>query len=215
MSSQVVTERQPFPAGLRSSKELADTVLNNLSLNNDSLATPFALPPFSPTFANVAAFADLELKLQFELLREELYHKVCRVGNVPKPADEETNQKAEKHLQFQFLPHCYQPATQRLTLPSTQSVTNTPNRSQWSNYFVVLQTKSIVNGTMQDIAIAYCQQFRKNGVIFGWRLPTASITLRRGPSCLVVPWRREPFGRCISKRSKNWKRRRHNWKPLV
>ncbi|CAB9497551.1 Regulator of nonsense transcripts 1 [Seminavis robusta] len=156
----------PYPSDLSSSLDLVEVVLNHFSIAG--LQRPFQLPRFSPTFPSVAAFVELEVKVQLELMREEFHNKICHVINFPKP-EQEGIRKAEKHLKF-YLPYDCRAAAEsfHLTLPSSSSVEKVPPRSQWSNYFVVLQTQSQESNTneLQHVALAYCKQLRKDGVAF-------------------------------------------------
>lgn len=149
---------QPYPASLTSSKEIVDIALDSFCL--DLLAQPFELPKFTPKFENIAAFVNLDSKVQIELLREELHNKVCRVPKLPKEEDE--NLPAEKHCHFQ-LPHGH--TANELSIPSSQQVQKVPPRSQWANYFVVLQ-QQLNSHEMKNVALAYCTQFRRQGVVF-------------------------------------------------
>lgn len=134
--------------------------MENFSI--EMLGTPFQLPRFSKTLENIAAFVDLDTRVQLELLREDLNHKACRVLSTPKDAEGEL--PADKHCRFPMPALDHQ--TLQLTLPSTQNVHKVPARGQWANYFVVLQTQNPATRTMKHLALVLCSQFRKTGVIF-------------------------------------------------
>jgi len=85
-------EVRQFPPGRH--EDILEYVLTELEL--DILDTPFRLPRHDGSYASIAALVDQELKLQSELIREELCCKVHRSAEFPRQ-DTDT---PEKHLKF-------------------------------------------------------------------------------------------------------------------
>lgn len=164
---------QPFPPGRRH-EDLLEFFLSETSLH--TLDTPFELPPNDGSFSSISTFVDQELKLQSEIVREELSRKVHRVARLP------DTERREKHLSFS-LPHHYGEIT-----VATHAVNCFPPRSKFTNYFVVLQTEE--RGLMQNRTLACCTQYRKkDGVKFRLGRDAASnlSKLRSGELIYVRP----------------------------
>ena len=142
-------ETQPFPHEIadtvrRSSldeDELVQVVWSELELEN--LGRPFSLPlaPDDSGYASFGAFVEIEMKLQAEIMREDLNKKVERNSFPPKEATED-GRKAEKHLRFP-LPNHLDSTSQTLSF-DLNSVHREPSRGMFTNYVMVLQTKQHV-----------------------------------------------------------------------
>ena len=150
--------RRPFPPGRH--EDFLEFVLSEFRL--DSLDVPFQLPENDGSFESISAYVDQELKVQSEIMREELCR---RVHGVTRPLNTERS-PPEKHLSFP-MPRGISDWTELVV--GWPFVSREPVKGKFTNYFFLVQTKQSESEMMQNQTLAFCTYCRKvDGV--GFRL---------------------------------------------
>ena len=152
---------QPFPATISAKVETldeeedCDVIWSELELKK--LGRPFSLPSVGDgSFQSIKKFVETEIKLQVEIMRDDIHKKVSRVGNLPKEA-------TDQHLRFRLPSRI----SREISLPMT-TIHKEPSRVFFTNSVLVFQIKAPGNNnSMKDMCLAFCKYMRKNdGALF-------------------------------------------------
>jgi len=164
--NELIAEHQAFPNALSAAaqnpdaEKLAKVVWSELELKR--IRRPFDLPRATSSYDTLSHFIETEVRLQMEIMRSNIHHKVCMVGRLPRDATE--NRKAEKHLRI-ILPKKVTARTLSLNL---DKITREPLRGMFTNYVFLFQTRIAGGGdSIENLCLAFCTQMqKKNGANF-------------------------------------------------
>lgn len=163
--------------GMMNDDDDHELLWSNLRL--DDLEVAYKLPAFPSSFPTVSSFILSELKVQAEIIRDDLNNKVCQLPNKPKPDD--------KHLTFP-LPHLM--CGEKILSIDFSQVHKVPSRGQFTKNVVLFQRLVESNGEkehMEDLTLAFCNRLqKKDGVSFSLGADAAALSkLRLGETVYV------------------------------